>query len=41
MWIFTKHGFFSVVCARRGDGSHSQPVEPEGDASEVIAHADW
>ena len=29
MWIFTKYGFFSAVCARRGDGSHGQPVDPE------------
>ena len=27
MWIFTKHGFFSAVCARQGDGKHSQPVD--------------
>ena len=20
MWIFTKHGFFSAVCTRHGDG---------------------
>ena len=29
MWIFTKYGFFSVVCARQGDGSHGQPVDPK------------
>ena len=29
MWIFTKHGFFSAVCARKGDGNHSQPVDPD------------
>jgi hypothetical protein len=28
MWIFTKHGFFSVVCARQGDGNGGQPVDP-------------
>lgn len=28
MWIFTKHGFFSAVCARQGDGRHGQPVNP-------------
>lgn len=28
MWIFTKHGFFSAVCARQGDGGHGQPVDP-------------
>jgi len=28
MWIFTKHGFFSAVCAREGDGRHGQPVDP-------------
>jgi hypothetical protein len=29
MWIFTKHGFFSAVCARVGDGKHGQPVDPD------------
>jgi hypothetical protein len=28
MWIFTKHGFYSVVCARQGDGQHGQPADP-------------
>lgn len=28
MWLFTKHGFYSAVCARQGDGGHSQPVDP-------------
>ena len=28
MWVFTKHGFFSAVCARQGDGRHGQPVDP-------------
>ena len=28
MWLFTQYGFFSVVCARKGDGSHGQPVDP-------------
>ena len=28
MWLFTKHGFFSAVCARQGDGKHGQPVDP-------------
>ena len=27
MWLFTKHGFFSAVCARQGDGRHGQPVD--------------
>jgi hypothetical protein len=27
MWIFTKHGFYSAVCARQGDGGHDQPVD--------------
>lgn len=27
MWIFTRHGFFSAVCARQGDGRHNQPVD--------------
>lgn len=29
MWIFTKYGFFSAVCARTGDGRHGQPVDTE------------
>ncbi|MFM8222112.1 MAG: hypothetical protein ACKOJF_24640 [Planctomycetaceae bacterium] len=29
MWLFTKHGFYSVVCARQEDGGHGQPVDPE------------
>ena len=28
MWVFTKHGFFSSVCARQGSGKHGQPVDP-------------
>jgi hypothetical protein len=27
MWIFTKLGFFSVVCARQGDGKRGQPID--------------
>ena len=27
MWLFTKHGFFSVVCARQGDGKHGRPID--------------
>jgi hypothetical protein len=29
MWLFTKYGFFSVVCARQGEGAHGQPVDPK------------
>jgi len=29
MWVFTKYGFFSAVCARMGDGNHGQPVDPD------------
>ena len=29
MWIFTKYGFFSAVCARKGNGKHGQPVDPD------------
>jgi len=29
MWIFTKHGFFSAVCARQGAGEPGQPVDPD------------
>ena len=28
MWIFTKYGFFSVVCARRGFGHPFEPIDP-------------
>jgi len=28
MWVFTRHGFFSAVCARKGSGRHDQPVDP-------------
>lgn len=28
MWLFTKYGFYSVVCSREGDGAHGQPVDP-------------
>ena len=27
MWIFTKYGFYSAVCARKGNGEHHQPVD--------------
>lgn len=27
MWLFTKHGFYSVVCARQGDGGYDQPID--------------
>jgi len=29
MWIFTKHGFYSAVCARQGNGKHNQPIDPD------------
>ena len=28
MWLFTKFGFFSAVCARQGDGSRLNPPDP-------------
>lgn len=28
MWIFTKYGFFSAVCARQASGKHGMPVDP-------------
>ncbi len=28
MWLFTKYGFFSAVCARQGDGKQGRPVDP-------------
>jgi hypothetical protein len=27
MWLFTKHGFFSVVCARLGDGQPGKSID--------------
>lgn len=29
MWIFTRIGFFSAVCARKGDGKLSNPPDPD------------
>lgn len=29
MWVFTKHGFFSAVCAGQGIGKQGQPVDPD------------
>jgi hypothetical protein len=29
MWIFTKYGFFSAVCAKPGKGQPGQPVDPD------------
>ena len=29
MWIFTKYGFYSAVCARKGKGEHHQLVDPD------------
>ncbi len=29
MWLFTRYGFFSAVCARQGAGEYSQPVDPK------------
>ncbi len=29
MWIFTKYGFYSAVCARQGGGERGQPVDPD------------
>lgn len=28
MWLFTKYGFYSAVCARRGNGEPGQPLDP-------------
>ena len=27
MWLLTKYGFYSAVCARQGDGRHHQPID--------------
>jgi len=29
MWFLTKHGFYSAVCARQGDGSPGKPIDPK------------
>jgi hypothetical protein len=29
MWLFTRYGFFSIVCARKGFGESGQPVDPD------------
>lgn len=29
MWLFTKHGFFSVVCARQGDGRDRRSIDTD------------
>jgi hypothetical protein len=29
MWLFTRYGFFSVVCARQGSGDMGQAVDPQ------------
>ena len=29
MWVFTRYGFFSAVCARTGTGKHCDPVDPQ------------
>ena len=29
MRIFTKHGFFSAVCARQGNSTHGHPVDTD------------
>lgn len=29
MWLFTRYGFFSVVCARQGDGHYGEPIDPD------------
>jgi len=27
MWLFTRYGFFSAVCARQGEGRYGAPVD--------------
>jgi hypothetical protein len=29
MWLFTKYGFYSAVCARQGGGQHRQAIDPQ------------
>ena len=29
MWIFTRWGFYSCVCARQGSGGPQEPVDPQ------------
>ena len=28
MWLFTRYGFYSAVCARQGSGKLGEPVDP-------------
>jgi hypothetical protein len=28
VWLFSKYGFYSAVCARQGDGEQGRPVDP-------------
>jgi hypothetical protein len=28
MWLFSKYGFYSAVCARQADGRHDRPIDP-------------
>lgn len=29
MWVFTRYGFFSAVCARQGNGEVGQALDPD------------
>lgn len=29
MWLFTKYGFYSTACGRKGDGNYGNPVNPD------------
>ena len=29
MWIFTRYGFFSAVCAKQGDGKQGKPIDTD------------
>jgi hypothetical protein len=29
MWLFTRYGFFSTVCARQGEGHPGQPADSD------------
>jgi hypothetical protein len=35
MWLFTKHGFYSAVCARQAEGRYGAPL----DASRIMVRA--
>jgi hypothetical protein len=39
MWIFTKHDFYSAVCARQGDGRYGEATPPEWMHDDKTCHS--